>query len=163
MKSQEESLRLIFCYIFHSNPWNMLLRFCSGTTDPYATVAKNCLLNYSVPLCLHFAQEAVVHWPDIICSSMSIMFFWLSLLHVSSFRELYSQLCFRWPPRLQAALQIVFHNCLAYRFPLQAWVWGRMESKRMCQWERGEEMKRKTKQHPHLISLNIACIRYPLR
>lgn len=65
---------------------------------PTATHLQYCgyklSLNCTIPLCLHFTQEAVVHWPDIIASSMSIMFFWLWLLHATSCQELYSQLCF---------------------------------------------------------------------
>lgn len=127
------------------------------------TVAKSC--HWTVPILLVFTLLRKQWGTDLISSPApwALCSFWLWLLRVSSCRELLSAVFFRRPPRLQAAPPIVLHNCVAYRFPLQAWVWGRMESKMMCQWERREEIKRKTKQHLLLISLNTACIRYPVR
>lgn len=63
--------------------------------------------NCTVPLSLHFTQEAAVHWPDIIACSMIVMFLWLRRMHATSCREL--GYVFQLPPRLRAAPP----NCVA--------------------------------------------------
>lgn len=65
--------------------------------------------------------------------------------------------------RFQTATPIVLHNCVARTYLLQAWVGGRTRRWRTCQWESGEESERNTKRLPHVISLNAARIRYPVR